>query len=364
MGGRVDNSVNDGRSAYVFRISGSNHHKIGTLLPPSGFIPKFAQLYIYDTSNEVSNRLNALGRSGSSDVRADVVQGLQEMLDSVNPYVAVFRRARDMLRDHGEVLDVKIRIIRAREGRQYITPTANEVAGLLVGDGTENFESRDVIIQRRDGTLQRINETHPSYMPLQYPLLFPYGTDGWSQDIPRSSTSSTSRSTVTMREFYAFRIQDRVGESAVIKQSKRLGQQFYVDAWAAIEQYRLTWFQNHQGRLRTELYSGIQDAITAGDVNAQSVGRRYILPSSFTGGPCYMMQHYQDAIAMCRALGPPDFFVTFTCNPGWPEIVNELLLGQRSEDRPDLITRVFKIKLRQLLDDFKEKKNPRESRRW
>ena len=44
-----------------------------------------------------------------------------------------------MLRDHGEVLDVRIRIIQAREGRQYITPTANEVAGLLVGDGTENF---------------------------------------------------------------------------------------------------------------------------------------------------------------------------------------------------------------------------------
>jgi len=34
------------------------------------------------------------------------VQGLQEMLDLVNPYVVVFRRAHDMLRDHGEVLDV------------------------------------------------------------------------------------------------------------------------------------------------------------------------------------------------------------------------------------------------------------------
>jgi len=59
-----------------------------------------------------------------------------------------------------------------------------------------------------------------------------------------------------------------------------------------------------------------------------------------------MMQHYQYAIAIYRALGPPDFFVTFTCNPGWPEITNELLPSQRSEDRPDLITRVFRIKLR------------------
>jgi len=41
---------------------------------------------------------------------------------------------------------MRIRIIQAKEGRQYITPTTNEVAGLLVGDETENFGSRDVIV--------------------------------------------------------------------------------------------------------------------------------------------------------------------------------------------------------------------------
>ena len=209
MGGRIDHSVNDGRSPYVFRINGSNHHKIGSLLPRSGQLPKFGQLYIYDTSNELSNRMIALRASRRrSGIRPDIVQGLQHMLDAVNPYVAVFRKARDMLRDHGEVLDLRIRIIQAREGRQYIRPTAEEVAGLLVGDGTEHYGSRDVIIQKMDGTLQRIGEIHPSYMPLHYPLLFPYGTDGWSPDIQRITNSSTSRSTVTMREFYAFRIQD------------------------------------------------------------------------------------------------------------------------------------------------------------
>jgi len=65
--------------------------------------------------------LNALGRSDCSDIRGDIVQGLQEMLDSVNPYVAIFRRARDMLCDHGDVLDVRIRIIQAREDRLHYT---------------------------------------------------------------------------------------------------------------------------------------------------------------------------------------------------------------------------------------------------
>jgi len=43
-----------------------------------------------------------------------------------------------------------------------------------------------------------------------------------------------------MREFYAIQMQDRVGESTVVKQSKQLDRQFYVDAWAAVEQYKLT----------------------------------------------------------------------------------------------------------------------------
>jgi len=41
-----------------------------------------------------------------------------------------------------------------------------------------------------------------------------------------------------------------------------------------------------------------------------------------------MMWHYQDANAICRGLGPPDFFVMFMCNPCWPEIAYELLSGQ------------------------------------
>ena len=39
--------------------------------------------------------------------------------------------------------------------------------------------ARDIILQYRDGGLQHILELHRGYDPLQYPLLFPNGTDGW-----------------------------------------------------------------------------------------------------------------------------------------------------------------------------------------
>lgn len=60
MGGKIDSSINRGRGPYVFRLQGQNCHTIGSLLPTLGSIPRFSQLYIYDTDNGVSNRKNAI----------------------------------------------------------------------------------------------------------------------------------------------------------------------------------------------------------------------------------------------------------------------------------------------------------------
>ena len=59
-----------------------------------------------------------------------------------------------------------------------------------------------------------------------------------------------------------------------------------------------------------------------------------------------------DAMAIVRALGRPTYFITFTCNPDWPEIRAALLPGQDAQSRPDLVARVFGQKLRVLLDEL------------
>ncbi|XP_047124302.2 uncharacterized protein LOC124807004 [Hydra vulgaris] len=46
--------------------------------------------------------------------------------------------------------------------------------------------------------------------------------------------------------------------------------------------------------------------------------------------------------------------ITFTCNPKWREITENLYTGQNANDRPDLVTRVFKLKLNNLLNDIFE----------
>lgn len=85
-------------------------------------------------------------------------------------------------------------------------------------------------------------------------------------------------------------------------------------------------------------------------------GISIILPSSHTGSPRYRVQNYQDAMAICRWAGYPDIFLTFTCNPKWPEI-NQMLdmIGERDDpNRADIICRVFEVKLQQLMHYIKK----------
>ncbi|KAL3633809.1 hypothetical protein CASFOL_022571 [Castilleja foliolosa] len=101
------------------------------------------------------------------------------------------------------------------------------------------------------------------------------------------------------------------------------------------------------GRLFQHLY----DALARGDNNAHDIGKRVFLPLSFTGGPSYMYKHYQDALAICRVYGNPQYFITFTCNVKWPEISRHLekIGGTQAQNCPDIIARVFRIKVQQFL---------------
>ena len=62
-------------------------------------------------------------------------------------------------------------------------------------------------------------------------------------------------------------------------------------------------------------------------------------------------------MAICRYYGYPDLFITFTCNARWPKIQEALSLipGQKAEDRPNIVSRVFRIKLRYFMIELTKK---------
>ena len=64
-----------------------------------------------------------------------------------------------------------------------------------------------------------------------------------------------------------------------------------------------------------------------------------------------MQQLVPDSMAIVRHFGRPTLFITFTANPKWKEIVQELLPGQSAIDPPDLVARIYDLKQKQLLHE-------------
>ncbi|MCH81093.1 ATP-dependent DNA helicase PIF1, partial [Trifolium medium] len=361
MGGQIEYGRNIGGGPPQFVITGQNYHRIGTLLPSEVHPPKFVQLYIYDTQNEISNRMSHFSPDDPASVIDEhLVKELLHLMDCHNKLVKCFRMVRDY-RLINESVPIKLRLFRNRisDSRTYNVPEVDEIAALIVGDFDTSEIGRDIIVNEKDGYLKRIHETHPKYLPLQYPLLFPFGEDQFNEHIERNQISTSAsvnkRVRVTLREFLAFRLQERMIEDSVIFKSRRLFQQFVVDSYSMLEAQRLSFYRENQSTIRAGFLAGIEEAVGRGDIDASSVGARIVLPSSFIGGRRYMFNNCQDAMTLCKRYGYPDLFLTVTCNPRWVEIQRHLSRsGNYACFRPDICCRVFKLKLEEMMNDFKK----------
>lgn len=369
FGVNIDTNVTNRPEPFCYRIYGQTYHCIRSLLPNQGERPKFAQLYVVDTENEIQNRLGAVNNNEfTHPIQEKIVEDLKDMLDIKNKLVRIFRSARDAFKANpNTAFEVKLVAPLKGDGSRYAPGECPEVVGLIVGEDENLAVGFEVAVQYRNGSLKRVSMFHPSYMALQYPILFPYGEDGYHRGMRLVADISTStadpqtkkkREKMSPAQYYRFRLQQRERETTRLLRGGKLLHQFIVDAYTCIEHERLAFHRFHQDDLRSALYQGLADAFAKGDTNTSKVGRRVILPSSFTGGPRYMQQNYQDAMAICRAFGNPDLFLTFTCNAKWKEFQEALSMipGQKIEDRPDLLARVFKMKLDALLKYLKSQR--------
>jgi hypothetical protein len=219
LGAKVDESVTGGRGPYSFGIQGELYHKIRSLCLAEGQRPQFAQLYIHDTKCKHQNRHAVM-----PSLDPTTLDRLLTMMYNINPYVKVFKMARDMMATEGVPMDLKLRLIasRTKDARQYNVPTTDEVVALMVGDGSEVVDKHDVVLAQQAGMFLRISELHVGYMALHYSLLFPYGEDGWhpnillngvvadadlDEDHVGESELRKKHCNVTMAEFYGYRLQ-------------------------------------------------------------------------------------------------------------------------------------------------------------
>ena len=360
MGALID--LPQGFGPYCFRIHGQIYHRIGPLHPASGQKAQFGQLYILDSSLALKERMGNVANDGCLTT---TMKKLGEILMENSPFAAAYKMMYEVEQEEIARAEKEnrapppVRMVfdinqHNYDQRRYNHPRANEVAAVFVGEDGDVPKHRHVAVHSRDQSLKTISILHAHCDPMVYPILFPCGDEGWYPELEKID-QSRNRKRVSMLQFYSYRLAIRQSFNP-IHYGGKLFQQYIVDAYVKTEQNRLAFHRQNQKALRVELYKGLMDHL-ANEAELQGLkpGRVIILPSSFQGGPRAMQQNYQDAMAIVRKYGKPDLFITFTCNPRWKEIEEQLLPGQTPSDRPDLISRVFKLKLDELLNDIFKK---------
>ena len=337
---------------------GQLFRRVGSMLPVQGEQPKCVQTYFYGgdeaTKWRILNTKRNISSRSEKRTYTKVFNKLNDILTGANnTYIESFLGVKEYVETHlkDKIWDVKLSI-HANESPSSLkhkgrlnAPSVNEIAILLPSDDviTKNHKRYVTVNYRQKGDkdeLQFIPDYHRAYDPLQYPLIFPRGQDGWHCDLQHTCLQHTN-----------YMLMYRKGIVNPILCGRSLGQQYIVDQFAKAELSRLNYIECNQKEMRAEVYSGAKDAMKS-DKGLSNVGKRVVLPSSFTGGDRYMHQQYLDSIGLYQRFSHPHLFITMTCNPNWPEIQDQLEPGQTALDRPELVSRVFNLKKRQLIKDL------------
>ncbi|GKD58267.1 DNA helicase [Tanacetum coccineum] len=207
--------------------------------------------------------------------------------DSVNrgrgPYVfkisgQIYHWIGSLCPEEGEIPGMKIRLYNKGGVRGYELPTTDTLGAIVFEDGPKSRTDFDVIIEFRGGPPQRISKLHQSYMSLQFPLLFTFNQPGIYPELvlkPRDGRGRGKK--VTMNAYYKYQLHPRVKDFGLIFRSGRLFQQYVVTVFC------------------------LYDAVSRGYREGIEAGSMIMLPSTFTGGPRYMYNHYLDALAICHS---------------------------------------------------------------
>ncbi|KAI5446739.1 hypothetical protein KIW84_014545 [Lathyrus oleraceus] len=161
---------------------------------------------------------------------------------------------------------------------QYNLPTVEQVAASIVGYDADSMEyGRDINGIRHDGNLKKVQETKGYYDPLQYLILFPFGTHGWDVN-----TTNCNGRRVSCRAYYSYMLQIRPNDQPMLLNEGRLLQQYIVDNYVKIESGRLRWIKEHQSDMHVELYQGLQDVLHVGETNVGPTSWEYLLTNNDT----------------------------------------------------------------------------------
>ena len=132
----------------------------------------------------------------------------------------------------------------------------------------------------------------------------------------------------------------------------RLGQIYLCDSVSRAIDYRLRFYKFNQ----KNIFGIDQENIDDNEDNDDKQGQKTFLSQSMHGSRRHLRALAKNALALVSEYGRPSVFITLTCNPNWPEIIEQLLPGQTAFDRGDIVCQVFHRKLEALLANIRSGK--------
>nr|GEV67659.1 DNA helicase [Tanacetum cinerariifolium] len=98
-------------------------------------------------------------------------------------------------------------VFRVSGTHKYEPPTAETVGAIVFAQACDTENNFDLIVEEHSRFPQRVNNLHPCYMSLQFPLLFIYGEDGYHKDMELAnvlgqSTKGDKRMSMNIPTFF------------------------------------------------------------------------------------------------------------------------------------------------------------------
>jgi len=345
----ISNFSTQRRGPYCFKIQGQIYYQINTALYPApNNMPSYGQLFIVDNNEATEYRLHR-----NSNLDEHILRSIDNIMRTNNIFAQSYRMMHEEIQtqmtENHNIPELQLGFLTKKgiDRGRYNIQRVNEVAAVFSTTANGEIpETYVTIYNKNNRTLQQVSTMDPNVEPWIYPLYYPYGNQGWCNNLRRIDNNKQISRTAYVK--YRIAIRD---DFNIFLMGRRLFQQWLVDSYVKIEKDRINFCKQNQKQLRAETYQGLIDYLAnAANNNDAHIGKMIILPSTFVGSPRNMLQHYQDAMAIVRKYGKPDIFITMTCNPNWREIKENLLPNQQPSDRPDICARVFNIKKDYLID--------------
>ena len=208
-----------GRGAYCFRIHGQIHHRTGSLHPAIGTAPLFSQLYIIEGNEAVQYRLQ---HPENKECLEDTMLLLTTTLSQINPYALAYKYMHQVETDLGHTSEtVSMYFKRGHDQRRYNEPTHDEVAIVFKSIDGEPPADRDIVVHPYNEPPRNISYMSANTDPMTYPILFPRGDLGWYSELAHDRNRATAkRNTVTLLQFYSYRLAARATFSPIFWEGK------------------------------------------------------------------------------------------------------------------------------------------------